>query len=158
MLLLGLFMFYIPYAKNLSIAAAAPITSKRQTIARTGVISGYILLAWGIWGWGHASPYNYISGNDTSISHTWNSSYIYPTLGFALLALTGVLIILATTTKSFGLSHAKSKEETIQRVQIILAMFLLLFGTTFLLPETIAVSIICFLVGGGALITAQWRP
>ena len=106
-----------------------------------------------IGGWVRASPYSY---SDYS-SRYLNSSYIYPTLGFALLALTGILIILATTTKSFGLSYTKSKKEMTQRVQTMLATFILRFGTTFLLPETIVVAILCFLIGGGALIAIQMR-
>ena len=153
-LLLGFFTLYIPWTKNLSIATMTPISTRRKTIAKVGVFLGCILLIWGIWGWAHASPYFYNSSNNTD--RTFDSSpYIYPALGFALIALIGIFIILATTMRSFGLSHTKSKKEMAQRITTILATFTLLFGTTFLLPETVVVAIICFLIGGGVLIATQ---
>ena len=156
MLFLGFFMFYILCSKNMSMFTKTSITIQRKTIARVGTFLGCILLVGGIWGWVHASGKERYFNN----TYVYNDSYIhyiYTTFGFAFIALTGIFIILATTTRSFGLSHTKSKKEMAQRITTILATFVLLFGTTFLLPETIVVAIICFLIGGGVLIATQWR-
>jgi hypothetical protein len=159
-LFFGLLSFYILCAKNTNMLTINPITSQRKTIARVGIFLGCILLVWGIWGWIHASgKERYLNSsyifNDNG--HALYTHYIYTTFGFALIALTGIFVILATTTKSFGLSYIKSKKEMARRITTILATFVLLFGTTFLLPETIVISIICFLIGGGVLIATQWR-
>ena len=155
-LLLGFFALYIPWAKHLSIVAVTSITNIRKIIARGGLFLGCILLVWGIWGWILTSFYSY--SFYYSKNRYFHDPSIYNTiLGFALIALTGIFIILATTTKSFGLSHAKNKKEMAWRITTILATFMLLFGTKFLLPETITVSIICFLIGGGALVVTQWK-
>ena len=153
-LLLGFFTLHMLWTKNLSITTETPISTRRKTIARVGVFLGCILLIWGIWGWVHASPYLYHSSNNTDRTFD-GSPYIFPTLGFAFIALTGIFIILATTTRLFGLSHTKSKKEMAQRITTILATFTLLFGTTFLLPETVVVAISCFLIGGSVLIATQ---
>jgi protein kinase-like protein len=133
-LLLGFFTLYIPWAKNLSIVAVAPITSKRKTLARVGVFLGYMLLIWGIWGWIHAAPdiYNGTGGFSYDVQGYFKNPYMGITLGFAFIALTGVFTMLATTTKSFGLSHTKSKMEMTQRIIATLATFILVVGTTFL--------------------------
>src|SRR5262249_7360246 len=130
LLLLGFFMLYIPWAKSLSIVAETPITSRRKTIATIGVFLGSVLLVWGIWGW---VPTTFVIGYFMERS---DNSYIYALLGFALSALSGIFIILATTTGSFGLSYAKSKKEIAWRVATVLAMFIFLFGTMFLQPRT----------------------
>ena len=142
-LLLGFFTIYIPWAKNLSIVATKPITSIRKFTATVGVLSGCIALIWGIGGWTHSGGYE-------------NSAYTYTVIGFVLIALTGIFIILATTTGPFGLSHAKSKKEIAGRVMTILAIFLIVFGVTFLRSDRLMVSIVCCLIGGVTLIGMQW--
>jgi hypothetical protein len=158
-LLFGFFTLYIPWAKNLSTVAVAPITGKRKTLARVGVFLGYILLVWGAWGWIHAAPdiYNGTGGFSYDAQGYFKNPYMGITLGFAFIALTGVFIILATTTKPFGHTHTKNKMEMTQRIIATLATFILVVGTTFLQSTTIAVFILCFLIGGAVLIATQMR-
>ncbi len=158
-LLPSFFTLYIPWVKYLSIVAAASITSTRKILARVGVFLGCILLVWGIWGWIHAAPdiYNGTGGFSYDAQGYFKNPYMGITLGFSLIALTGVFIILATTTKAFGFSHTKSKMEMTQAIIATLAMFILVVGTTFLQSTTITVFVLCLLVGGGVLIAIQMR-
>lgn len=151
LLLLGFFTLYIPWAKSLSLVAVTRITNWRKAIATIGVFLGCVLLVWGIWGW---VPIALFIGY---FLDRYNNSYILALLGFALSTLSGIFIILTTTTGSFGLSQAKSGKEIAWRIATVLAMFVLLFGTTFLQPRTFVIAIICFVVGVGVLAVAQMR-